>query len=119
MAKKSKIRFEWNFERPGLLLAIRDKGKITYPELIEAINGRDVNLQGHIFSMQFVVDRERSQPIGWDPYDEEPEGDTWELWDVVDGETCPLCGKLTPPQYCPECGAYVLPLTEMGGKGDE
>ena len=35
---------------------------------------------------------------------------------VVDGEECPVCHKLVPPQYCPECGAFVFPLTEMGGK---
>ena len=35
MARKSKIRFEWDNTYPGLLLAIRDKGKITYDELLE------------------------------------------------------------------------------------
>ena len=109
MARKSKIRFEWDLDRPGLLRAIKDKGKITYKELIEAINDRDVDFQGHIFSMQFLVDRDRVGPIGWLPYDEEPEGDCWELWDVVDGEPCPLCGKLSQHTYCPDCGKYVYP----------
>ena len=114
MARKSKIRFEWDLNHPGLLRAIREKGKITYDELMEAINAVDVDLQGHIFTLSFVVDRERLMPIGWE-FAEDPEGDVWELWDVVDGDPCPVCGKLSPPQYCPECGAYVFPFTEMGG----
>lgn len=48
MARKSKIRFEWDFNYPGLLRAIRDRGKITYDELLEAINGSDVDFQGHV-----------------------------------------------------------------------
>lgn len=115
MARKSKIRFEWDCNYPGLLRAIRDKGKITYDELLEAINDSSVDLQGHVFTMSFVVDRERLGPVGWMD-DGEPEGDVWELWDVMDGEECPVCHKLVPPQYCPQCGAFVFPLTEMGGK---
>lgn len=109
MARKSKIRFQWDLDRPGLLLAIREHGKITFDELIEAINGNDVDFQGYIFSMQFVVDRDRVGPIGWDPYDNDNDGDIWELWAVVDGEACPLCGKLSRHTYCPDCGKYVYP----------
>lgn len=77
-------------------MAIRDRGKITFGDLLDAINSRDVDFQGHIFSMQFIVDRERLEPIGYMDEDE-PEGDVWELWDVVDGEPCPLCGKYVFP----------------------
>ena len=52
MGRNSKIRFEWDADRPGLLMAIRDRGKITFGDLLEAINSRDVDFQGHIFSMQ-------------------------------------------------------------------
>ena len=105
---KSKIRFEWDGERQGLLWAIRDKGKITYPELLEAINAAD-GFQGRIFSMQFIVDEERIKGIGWEPWDREPEGEVWHLWEVVDGEPCPLCGKLSRHTFCPDCGKYVYP----------
>ena len=28
------------------------------------------------------------------------------LYQIEDGETCPVCGKYTPPfEYCPSCGA--------------
>ena len=73
-----------------------------------AINSRDVDFQGHIFSMQFIVDRERLGPIGYMDEDE-PEGDVWELWDVIDGKPCPLCGKLSRHTFCPDCGKYVFP----------
>ena len=106
MARNSKIRFEWDSDRPGLLWAIRDRGKITFGDLLEAINSRDVDFQGHIFSMQFIVDRERLGPIGYMDEDE-PEGDVWELWDVIDGEPCPLCGKLSRHTFCPDCGASM------------
>lgn len=108
MGRNSKIRFEWDADRPGLLMAIRDRGKITFGDLLDAINSRDVDFQGHIFSMQFIVDRERLGPIGYMDEDE-PEGDVWELWDVIDGKPCPLCGKLSRHTFCPDCGKYVFP----------
>lgn len=108
MGRNSKIRFEWDADRPGLLMAIRDRGKITFGDLLDAINSRDVDFQGHIFSMQFIVDRERLGPIGYMDEDE-PEGDVWELWDVIDGGPCPLCGKLSRHTFCPDCGKYVFP----------
>ena len=108
MGRNSKIRFECDADRPGLLMAIRDRGKITFGDLLDAINSRDVDFQGHIFSMQFIVDRERLGPIGYMDEDE-PEDDVWELWDVIDGEPCPLCGKLSRHTFCPDCGKYVFP----------
>lgn len=108
MARKSKIRFEWDSRKSGLLRAIREKGKITFDDLLEAINSRDVDFQGHIFSVQFIVDRERLGPIGYMD-EEDSDGDVWELWDVVDGEPCPLCGKTSQRAFCPDCGRYVYP----------
>ena len=117
MARKSKIRFEWDLDRPGCLLAIRDHGKITLDELKEAINAdSEMYLEGHVFALGFYVSCEYYGKMGWmDGIDNDRDGDVWELWDVQDGEPCPICRQLVPPQYCPECGCHVFPLTEMGG----
>ena len=117
MARKSKIRFEWDGDHEGRLWAIRDKGKITFDELIEAIND-GYAFQGRVFTMTFRVDQDLLEPVGW-MGENEPEGDVWELWEVEDGGRCPVCGRLVPPQYCPNCGSFVFPLTEMGGEGNE
>lgn len=110
MTRKSKIRFEWDARREGLLLAIRDKGTITMPELLDAL--REEGYAGYMFTIIFNV-HEDAGYVGWGDYDE-PEGDTWKLWQVVDGDPCPICEQISPPQFCPQCGAHVFPLTELG-----
>ena len=115
MARKSKIRFEWDLERQGLLKAIRDRGTITMSELLDAL--REDGYAGYTFTIIFTI-HEDSGYVGWGDYDE-PEGDVWRLWQVEDGGPCPVCDQLAPPQYCPECGARVLPLAEIGGKANE
>lgn len=112
MARKSKIRFEWDFKREGLLYAIRDRGTITMSELLDAL--REEGYAGYMFTIVFNV-HEDAGYVGWGDYDE-PEGDTWKLWQVVDGDPCPICQQISPPQYCPQCGTHVFPLSELGGE---
>ena len=114
MARKSKIRFEYDSEHEGLLLAIRDKGEITMTELLDAL--REAGYAGCVFAITFCV-HEDAGYVGWGDYDE-PEGETWKLWQVEDGGECPVCGQLAPPQYCPECGKNLLSMTEIGGNGN-
>ena len=107
MARKSKIRFEWS-EHNESLLVIRDKGKITWDEMYEALANNDA-FQGYMFVMSpFIVDRDRLNPIGWSDENED-EGDCWKLYTVDDGEPCPVCSKLMQHTYCPDCGKYVFP----------
>lgn len=36
--------------------------------------------------------------------EEDQKGDAVDLYQIEDGETCPVCGKYTPPfEYCPNC----------------
>jgi len=109
MARKSKIRFEWDGDREGLLWAIRDKGQLTLTEVQEAL--REEGFSGYMFAITFVV-REDSGYVGWEDWDE-PEGETWKLWMVEDGSPCPICDKLTPPQYCEHCGAQIVKPEEV------
>lgn len=110
MARKSKIRFEWDGDREGRLWAIRDKGQITMDDLMVAMNEGEFGemMQGRLFATMFLVSRDKLQPTGWMDEDE-PEGDVWQLWEVADNEPCPLCGKLLNIPYCPDCGKYILP----------
>ena len=37
---------------------------------------------------------------------EDPKGDAIDLYEINEGDDCPICGKFIPPfQYCPSCGA--------------
>lgn len=37
---------------------------------------------------------------------EDPKGDAVDLYEINEGDDCPICGKFIPPfQYCPSCGA--------------
>ena len=113
MAHRSKIRFEWDGDREGLLWAIRDKGSLTLAEVQEAL--REQGFAGYMFTITFYI-HEDSGYVGWNGVDE-PEGETWKLWKVEDGCECPICGKLTPPQYCEHCGAQIVNPAEVIGDG--
>lgn len=104
MARKSKIRFEWDEKRDGLLWAIRDHGDLTMTEVLEGL--RQIGMAGSLFTIVFFV-HEESGFTGWEAYDER-DGESWQLWQVIDGDPCPICGKLTPPQYCGHCGNQIV-----------
>lgn len=37
---------------------------------------------------------------------DDPKGDAVDLYEINEGDDCPICGKFIPPfQYCPSCGA--------------
>ena len=108
MARKSKIYFRWDGDRDGLLWAIRDHGNLTMPEVLDGL--RELGMVGDLFTIVFVV-RDEPDFTGWEAYDE-LDGESWQLWQVVDGDPCPICGKLSPPQYCEHCGAKLHKLEE-------
>lgn len=105
MARKSKIRFEWDGDKANCLLAIRDHGRITLPELKSAM-AADENLHARVFVVTWAV-HDNYDMYDWDGT--EPEGDTWELYEVMDGDPCPICDKVSQHTFCPDCGKYVFP----------
>ena len=109
MARKTKIRFEWDPDRNGLLWAIRDHGNLTMPEVLDGL--REIGLAGDLFTIVFVV-RDEPDLVGWEAFDEK-DGESWKLWQVVDGDPCPICSKLSPPQYCEHCGAQIVKPEEV------
>lgn len=81
-------------------------------ELLDALH--DAGFTGYVFAILFHI-HEDGGFVGLPEFDDDPKGDVWRLLAVQDGEPCPVCGRVSPPQYCPDCGKYLLPLTKIGG----
>lgn len=80
------------------------RGKLTVSEIEELLlyegNG--------LYSGQWIIHINASESgcgnSGWDD-GAEPKGDTVMLIQILEQESCPICGKLAPPfEYCPTCG---------------
>lgn len=100
----ARIEFEWekNVHGKSILLAKKKRGKISIPELQEAMRD-DYRYEGG-WAVVFVV-REESGYQGWGD-SEEPKGDILELHQLGEGENCPVCAAVFV-EYCPHCGERV------------
>jgi hypothetical protein len=100
----SKLTHEWDrdvFGNPVLLLR-KARGKISLDESANHLRYDD-RLAGH-----WVIILNASEAtcgVGW-PI-EEPKGDVIELYQIEAENTCPVCARLTPPEYCPHCGEKI------------
>lgn len=100
------ITVEWgkDFAGNNTLLIMKARGKLTISEIEELLlyegNGA--------YSGQWVIHINASESAyggsGWDD-GTAPKGDAIMLLQILEQESCPICGKLTPPfDYCPACG---------------
>lgn len=96
------ISFEWDRDLRGnsVLLARKSRGKISIAELQEAME-RDYRYQGS-WAAIFKVSEDSYQ--GWGG-GSEPKGDVVELYQIGDGENCPVCAAVfSGIECCPHCG---------------
>jgi len=110
----AKITFEWDKDIRGneILLATKTRGKITIPELQEALR-KDYRYQGSGWAITFKVFEDGGY-IGWGDA-EDPKGDILELYRIDEYDECPICRKLLSPiEYCNHCGEK---LAQEGGDG--
>jgi hypothetical protein len=99
------VTFEWGEDLHGrsVLLARKARGKISVSEIQEVMM-RDERYHG-AWAVLFRA-REDSGYQGWG--DDEPKGDVLELYQVGDGEKCPLCAAIyAGVDYCPHCGEML------------
>lgn len=102
----AKLTAEWDEDLIGrpVLLVRKSRGKITVDELIDFLL-RDWRFTNRAYAMVIKVNESMCEGSGWDM--EEPKGDVVELYQLEDGDDCPVCGSILVYQNCPECGAEL------------
>ena len=98
----SKITLEWGegFRGNSVLLAKKKRGKISVAELQEAMN-YNYNYSG-AWAIVFRAFEDGGY-AGWGD-NQYPKGDVLELYQIGDGENCPVCAAILVVEYCPHCG---------------
>lgn len=102
----AKLTAEWDTDITGryVLLVKKSRGKITIDELTEFLLW-DSRFTNHAYAIVIRVYENMCEGSGWDI--EEAKGDVVELYQLEDGDDCPVCGSLLVYQNCPECGAEL------------
>lgn len=83
----------------------KSRGKLTVQEIGDLLRYEDSQWNGHYI---ILLNCSESTVGGNGCLDlmEEQKGDRIELYEVEDGNECPVCAAMLPPfQYCPSCGA--------------
>ena len=104
---KRGIEMSWIYDyKDRLALQIEKKrGKLTLDEIEDLLRYEDGQKWcGHY---AILLNCSEATVDGGGLYLEEGQkGDVVALYQIEEGETCPVCGKYTPPfEYCPNCGA--------------
>ena len=104
---KRGIEMSWEYDyKNRLVLRIEKKcGKLTLDEIEDLLRYEDGQKWcGHY---AILLNCSEATVDGGGLYLEEGQkGDVVPLYQIEYGETCPVCGKYTPPfEYCPNCGA--------------
>ena len=100
-----KLKAHWDNDIHGnsILIVEKARGKITVDELAKFLL-YDFRIYGH-----YVIHINASETCaggnGW--YFEEPKGDSQFVYQVEPDGICPICTKLSPPDYCPGCGEKI------------
>lgn len=89
--------------RPALQI-IKKRGKLTLDEIEDLL--RYESSQRYCGHYAIILNCSVETVDGGGLYLEgEQKGDAVDLYQIEDGNTCPVCGKYTPPfEYCPNCG---------------
>lgn len=104
---KRGIEMTWIDDYRGhqALQITKKRGKLTLDEIEDLLRYQD----SQRYCGQYVIILNCSEETvdgGGLFLDAEQKGDAVDLYQIEDGNTCPVCGKYTPPfEYCPNCGS--------------
>lgn len=104
---KHGISIHWGQDYKGQTALIIEKarGKLTLDDIQDAIlyNPNSWGMYGY-YAIVLNCNEGADTPT-WGDELEEKQGDVVLLYQVAEGEECPVCGHVAPPyRYCPECG---------------
>ena len=104
---KRGIEMSWAYDYKGrLALRIEKKrGKLTLAEIQDLLMYEES--QRYCGQYAIILNCSEAAMGGDDLYLEDGQkGDTVALYQIEEGETCPVCAEKSPPfEYCPSCGA--------------
>lgn len=103
---KRGIEMSWEYDYKGRLFLriVKKRGKLTLDEIEDLLRYEESQRYcGHYI---IILNCSEATVDGGGLYlEEEQKGDAVDLYQIEEGETCPVCGKYTPPfEYCPSCG---------------
>lgn len=91
-------------DRPCVTIQ-KNRGKLTVQEIGDLLRYEGSQWNGHYV---ILLNCTESTMGGNGCFDmmEQQKGDIIDLYEVTDGDKCPVCAAMLPPfQYCPSCGA--------------
>ena len=96
----------------------KKRGKLTLDDIVDAIRSSGSDLFG-LYALVLNLNEWALEGPG-NLFDEPP-GDSQVLYRIDDGETCPVCHKMTPVlTYCPHCGEKLsVTALDMPAKEQE
>lgn len=102
----AKIQAEWRQDTAGhySLILTKSRGKLTVAEIGEFLQ----RYPHGVFQGNWCIIIQAGEDTCAAGWYEEPKGDAVELYQLGQGDNCPVCGQLVPNyQWCPECGASL------------
>ena len=104
MKRGIKVECAYDSHDRPMVRIIKNRGKLTLSEIEDTLRYGDSN---NLFGHYIILLNCSEATLGGAGYfdEDEPAGDTVDLYRIEDGEFCPVCGNFTPPfTYCPTCG---------------
>ena len=104
MKRGIEMSWAYDYKDHQVLQIVKKRGKLTLEEIQDLI----MYEEGQRYCGCYAILLNCSEDaIGGNGLflEEDQKGDAVDLYQIEDGETCPVCGKYTPPfEYCPNCG---------------
>ena len=102
----AKIKAHWDRDDAGSFLVLeKSRGKLSFDEMADFIR-YELRHYGH-FIVFLNCGEQTCGGNGLFFEESDPKGDSVRLYEYAGEDNCPACGRMTPPQYCPECGAEI------------
>jgi hypothetical protein len=97
-----------NYRGQEIVRVRKQRGRLTLEEVQDALRDQKLNAENwnQPFFGHYAIILHCQEESGAGYLDEdEPEGDTVELYQLEDSGDCPVCGAMLPSfEYCPHCG---------------
>lgn len=96
--------YDWH-DRPCVVIRKR-RGKLTLAEVKEILHFEDNHRWNGYYILPLNCTESTLGGNGCFDLMDEPPGDAVTLYELEEGDTCPVCASALPPfRYCPNCGS--------------
>ncbi len=104
MKRGIEMSWEYDYKDRPVLRIEKKRGKLTMEEIEDLLRYEEG--QRYCGHYAIILNCSEATVDGGGLYlEEDQKGDVVSLYQIEDGETCPVCGVYSPPfEYCPNCG---------------